>query len=135
MSLLHHHNERVNGRVVMTKDMGNVNATRVESVDMMGAAAGVYQVRLQIGSDVHSIRFIVQRFPLFVKAFFCKCVKNRWYEEFKMIAFCQFTRKGSEVSQLTGRMSYDQNAEHFTNGCGFVLTFETKVMCPLVLIF
>ncbi|MFN5622211.1 MAG: T9SS type A sorting domain-containing protein [Flavobacteriales bacterium] len=49
-----------NGRVIMTKDMGNVSATRVESVDMMGAAAGVYQVRLQIGSDVHSIRFIVQ---------------------------------------------------------------------------
>jgi hypothetical protein len=49
-----------NGRVVMTKDMGNVSASRIESVDMMGAAAGVYQVRLQIGSDVHSIRFIVQ---------------------------------------------------------------------------
>jgi hypothetical protein len=49
-----------NGRVVVTKDLGNVSATRVESVDMMGAAAGVYQVRLQIGSDVHSIRFIVQ---------------------------------------------------------------------------
>jgi len=49
-----------NGRVVMTKDLGNVSATRIESVDMMGASAGVYQVRLQIGSDVHSIRFIVQ---------------------------------------------------------------------------
>jgi hypothetical protein len=49
-----------NGRVVMTKDLGNVSATRIESVDMMGASAGVYQVRLQLGSDVHSIRFIVQ---------------------------------------------------------------------------
>lgn len=48
------------GRLVMSKDLGNVNATRVESVDMMGAAAGIYQVRLMIGTDVHSIRFVKQ---------------------------------------------------------------------------
>jgi hypothetical protein len=46
------------GRIVMSKELGNVSATRVESVDMMGSAAGIYQVRLAIGSEVHSLRFV-----------------------------------------------------------------------------
>jgi hypothetical protein len=48
------------GRIVVSKDLGNVRATRIESVDMAGAAAGIYQVRLVIGSDLHSLRFVKQ---------------------------------------------------------------------------
>jgi len=48
------------GRVVMAKDLGNVSATRMESIDMAGAAAGIYQVRLMVGSDLHSMRFVKQ---------------------------------------------------------------------------
>jgi len=48
------------GRVVMSHDMGNVHAERREAVDMAGAAAGIYQVRLLIGNDVHSMRFVKQ---------------------------------------------------------------------------
>jgi hypothetical protein len=48
------------GRVVMMKDLGNVSATRVESIDMAGAAAGIYQVRLMVGSEMHSMRFVKQ---------------------------------------------------------------------------
>ena len=48
------------GRVVMAKDLGNVRATRIESIDMAGAAAGIYQVRLIVGADMHSMRFVKQ---------------------------------------------------------------------------
>jgi len=48
------------GRVVMMKDLGNVSATRVESIDMAGAAAGIYQVRLMVGGEMHSMRFVKQ---------------------------------------------------------------------------
>ena len=48
------------GRVVMMKDLGNVSSTRVEDVNMMGAAAGIYQVRLLVGSELHSLRFVKQ---------------------------------------------------------------------------
>lgn len=48
------------GRVVMMKDLGNVRATRVESIDMAGSAAGIYQVRLMVGSEMHSMRFVKQ---------------------------------------------------------------------------
>jgi hypothetical protein len=48
------------GRIVLSKDLGNVRATRIESIDMAGAAAGIYQVRLVIGSDLHSLRFVKQ---------------------------------------------------------------------------
>ncbi len=48
------------GRVVMMKDLGNVRATRVESIDMAGAAAGIYQVRLMVGSEIQSMRFVKQ---------------------------------------------------------------------------
>jgi len=48
------------GRIVMSHDLGNVNAERRETVDMAGAAAGIYQVRLMIGNDVHSMRFVKQ---------------------------------------------------------------------------
>jgi hypothetical protein len=48
------------GRVVVAKDLGNVSATRIESIDMAGSAAGIYQVRLMVGADMHSIRFVKQ---------------------------------------------------------------------------
>jgi hypothetical protein len=48
------------GRIIMTKDLGNVRATRVESIDMAGASAGIYQVRLMVGSEMHSMRFVKQ---------------------------------------------------------------------------
>ena len=32
----------------------------VEDVNMMGAAAGIYQVRLLVGSELHSLRFVKQ---------------------------------------------------------------------------
>jgi myo-inositol-hexaphosphate 3-phosphohydrolase len=48
------------GRIIMTKELGNVRATRVESIDMAGASAGIYQVRLMVGSEMHSMRFVKQ---------------------------------------------------------------------------
>ncbi|MFM7726821.1 MAG: T9SS type A sorting domain-containing protein, partial [Flavobacteriales bacterium] len=48
------------GRVVMSKELGNVHASRIESIDMAGAAAGIYQIRLVVGNDNHSIRFVKQ---------------------------------------------------------------------------
>jgi SprB repeat/Secretion system C-terminal sorting domain len=48
------------GRIIMSHDLGNVHAERRETVDMAGAAAGIYQVRLMIGNDVHSMRFVKQ---------------------------------------------------------------------------
>jgi hypothetical protein len=48
------------GRVVMMKDLGNVSSTRIEDVNMMDAAAGIYQVRLLVGSELHSLRFVKQ---------------------------------------------------------------------------
>jgi len=48
------------GRVVVSKDLGNVRSTRTESIDMAGAAAGIYQVRLAVGAETHSMRFVKQ---------------------------------------------------------------------------
>jgi len=47
-----------NGRIVLAKELGNVNGTRTESVDMSGAAAGLYNVQFNIGTQVHSLRLM-----------------------------------------------------------------------------
>ena len=48
------------GRVVISKDLGNVRAIRTETIDMAGAASGIYQVRVTVGNDVHNLRFVKQ---------------------------------------------------------------------------
>jgi hypothetical protein len=48
------------GRIVSSKDMGVIRASRVETIDMMGAAAGIYQIRLSVGNEMHSMRFVKQ---------------------------------------------------------------------------
>jgi SprB repeat/Secretion system C-terminal sorting domain len=46
------------GRIVFGKELGNVNGTRTESINMMDAAAGIYNVQFMIGSEMHSLRFV-----------------------------------------------------------------------------
>jgi hypothetical protein len=48
------------GRVILSKDLGSVGASRVESVEMHGAAAGLYQLRISVGGQVQSRRFVKQ---------------------------------------------------------------------------
>jgi len=48
------------GRIVMSKDLGNVRAVRMETIDMAGAASGIYQVRVLVGNDTHNLRFVKQ---------------------------------------------------------------------------
>jgi hypothetical protein len=48
------------GRVVVSKDLGNVGAARVENVDMIGASAGIYQLRINVDGQVQSRRFVKQ---------------------------------------------------------------------------
>jgi hypothetical protein len=48
------------GRVVVAKDLGSVGAARVENVDMMGAAAGIYQLRITVNGQNQSTRFVKQ---------------------------------------------------------------------------
>jgi hypothetical protein len=48
------------GRVVVSKDLGNVGATRVENVDMLNAAAGIYQLRISVDGQAQSRRFVKQ---------------------------------------------------------------------------
>ena len=48
------------GRVVVAKDLGSIGASRVENVDMMGIAAGIYQLRINVDSQTQSTRFVKQ---------------------------------------------------------------------------
>jgi hypothetical protein len=48
------------GRVILSKDLGSVGASRVESVEMHGAAAGLYQLRISVDGQVQSRRFVKQ---------------------------------------------------------------------------
>jgi hypothetical protein len=48
------------GRVVVAKDLGSIGASRVENVDMMGAAAGFYQLRIIVDGQAQSTRFVKQ---------------------------------------------------------------------------
>jgi hypothetical protein len=48
------------GRVVVAKDLGSVGAARVENVDMMGAAAGLYQLRITVNGQDQTTRFVKQ---------------------------------------------------------------------------
>lgn len=47
-----------NGRIAIAKELGNVNGTRIESIDMQDAAAGIYHVQFMMGNEMHSMRFI-----------------------------------------------------------------------------
>jgi hypothetical protein len=46
------------GRVVFGKDLGNVNGTRIEDINVTNVAAGIYNVQFTIGAEIHSIRFV-----------------------------------------------------------------------------
>ena len=48
------------GRVVVAKDLGSIGASRVENVDMMGTAAGIYQLRITVDGQSQSTRFVKQ---------------------------------------------------------------------------
>jgi hypothetical protein len=48
------------GRVVVAKDLGSVGTARLESVDMVGAAAGIYQLRISVNGQTQSTRFVKQ---------------------------------------------------------------------------
>jgi hypothetical protein len=46
------------GRVAISKELGNVNGTRLERIDMKDAAAGFYSVQFVMGDQTHSLRFV-----------------------------------------------------------------------------
>lgn len=46
------------GRIVFGKDLGNVNGTRVEDINVTNVASGIYHVQFTIGSEIHSLRFV-----------------------------------------------------------------------------
>jgi hypothetical protein len=46
------------GRVVFGKELGNVNGTRIENIDVTEVAAGIYNVQFNIGSEIQSLRFV-----------------------------------------------------------------------------
>lgn len=46
------------GRVVFGKELGNVNGTRVENIDVTNVASGIYNVQFTIGTEIHSLRFV-----------------------------------------------------------------------------
>jgi hypothetical protein len=48
------------GRVVVAKDLGSVGTTRTESVEMLDAAAGIYQLRITVNGRAQSTRFVKQ---------------------------------------------------------------------------
>ncbi len=47
-----------NGRVVFAKELGNVNGTRMERIDMSSNAAGIYHIQFQMGDVKESLRFV-----------------------------------------------------------------------------
>jgi hypothetical protein len=48
------------GRVLVAKDLGSVGTARLENVDMVGAAAGIYQLRISVNGHAQSTRFVKQ---------------------------------------------------------------------------
>lgn len=46
------------GRVVVAKELGNVNGTRMERIDMKDAAAGFYSVQFVMGNQTHNLHFV-----------------------------------------------------------------------------
>lgn len=46
------------GRVVFGKELGNVNGTRVENIDLVNVAAGIYHVQFNIGTEIYGLRFM-----------------------------------------------------------------------------
>ncbi|MBX7052649.1 MAG: T9SS type A sorting domain-containing protein [Flavobacteriales bacterium] len=46
------------GRVVMAKELGNVNGTRLERIDMKDAAVGFYSVQFVMGGQTHNLHFV-----------------------------------------------------------------------------
>jgi hypothetical protein len=48
------------GRIVASKDLGSVGTARTESVDMTYAAAGIYQLRINVNGHTQSSRFVKQ---------------------------------------------------------------------------